>query len=733
LIPSSVFTGLVAIGMLLVSSPLLGRANTPNPGAQPTSASYETRPSAEAFRVLPPPGPEAPEITPFLQYQTTLAWRQDELRRARWSQVKTAADLQRLRASLKQSVLDMIGGLPKDKTDLHASIVGTLPGHGFRIEKLIYQSLPGLYVTALVYVPENNRKVHPAVLVPAGHAANGKIHYQEVSQRLVLRGYLVINWDPVGQGERSQFWDAHAGNTRYNLICGEHAVMGNLAYLAGANLARWEIWDGMRAVDYLLTRPDVDPHHISITGTSGGGFQAALIGALDDRIHVVIPSCYITSLPMRVTNRIFADPDSDPEQDLFGFIARGVDHSGLLLMMYPRPVMVAAVTLDFFPIQGAYKSFAEVRTFYERFGYADRIRISESYNTHQYSLHNPEAALEFLDRFNRMPLRHGLPPLTTFAEADLRVTHSGQVSVDFPDAKPLLSFIAEYANNRRLNPQTTLAAMDAALEDPRIASWTVGPYNGTLSAKELRWESVGTTTAGSARIDRYLLHHSTSLAMPVLRIHDQHAKSRGTVIWTRLEGKATEKDWPEIAAFLRDGYQVYSFDFRGLGESRMNYRARSADDPQLLKQDFNQAYADPLSGVLADYVYNSLLTGRPYFLQLLDDLKIAALFIRSQSGRALPIKIAAVTDAHSLAASFIEIDADLQLLPDDHAPSFDWAELVKQKQEQWPIVYVLPFGALLRGDDRRQKSIPAKLNSPTHASPSLTPPDEGRCRSDLPS
>ena len=716
--PFSVLTGFVTIGMLLAASSPPCRANPSLPGltAQPSSASYETAPPADAFRVLPSPGPEAPEITPFLQYQTTLAWRQDELRRARWSQVKTAADLQRLRASLKQSVLDMIGGLPKDKTDLHASIAGTLPGRGFHIEKLIYQSLPGLYVTALVYVPENDAKVHPAVLVPAGHAANGKIHYQELSQRLAQRGYVVISWDPVGQGERSQFWDAKAGNTRYNLICAEHAVMGNLAYLAGANLARWEIWDGMRAVDYLLTRPDVDPHRISITGTSGGGFQAALIGALDDRIQVVIPSCYITSLPMRVANRIFADPDSDPEQDLFGFIARGADHAGLLLMMYPRPVMVATVTLDFFPVQGSYKSFAEVRAFYERFGHADRIRLTESYNTHQYSLHNQEAALEFLDRFNRMPLRHGLPPVTTFPEADLRVTHSGQVSVDFPDAKALLSFIAEYASQRRPNPPTTLAAMYAALEDPRIGSWTVSPYTGTLSAKELRWEAVGTTTAGSVRIDRYLLHHSTSLAMPMLRIHDDQAKPRGTVIWIRLEGKATEKDWPEIAAFLRDGYQVYSFDFRGLGESRMNYRARSADDPNLLKQNFNEAYADPLSGVLADYVYNSLLTGRPYFLQLLDDLKIAELFIRSQSGRALPINIAAVNDAHSLAARFTEIDADIQLLPDDHAPSIDWADLVEKKQEQWPIVYVLPFGASLRSADPRRVSSSPKIN---RAHPSL--------------
>ena len=87
---------------------------------------------------------------------------------------------------------------------------------GFTIEKLIYESLPGVYVTALVYSPDDHSSKHPAVLVPAGHATNGKIHYQGLSQRLASRGYVVIAWDPVGQGERSQFWDvmqARAGTT----------------------------------------------------------------------------------------------------------------------------------------------------------------------------------------------------------------------------------------------------------------------------------------------------------------------------------------------------------------------------------------------------------------------------------------------------------------------------------------------------------------------------------------
>jgi Acetyl xylan esterase (AXE1) len=663
------------------------------------SAPYEGAPPAEAFRVLPQPNGEDPEITPYLLYQTALAWHQDELRQAHWSQVKTEDDLLRLRAELRRSVLEMIGGLPTEKTDLHATVTGRISANGFHIEKLIYQSLPGLYVTALVYVPENGDKVHPAILVAAGHSANGKIHYQDLCQRLVQRGYLVISWDPVGQGERSQFWDAKAKKSRYNLICAEHAVMGNLAYLAGANLARWEIWDGTRAVDYLLTRPDVDGRRISLTGTSGGGFQTALLGALDERIRVVIPSCYITALPMRIENRIFVDPDSDPEQDLFGFVSKGVDHAGLLLMMYPRAVMIATATLDFFPIQGAHKSYSEVRSFYERFGHADRIGFAESYNLHQYSLKNQEAALDFLDRFNKMPLRHGLAPVTAFSDADLIVTKSGQLSVDYPEAQPLLHFIAKYSIEGQRRTSKTLGQLYRSEQDPQIPSWTVGRYAGSAPAREVRWEAVGSSTFGATHIDRYLLHHSTYLQMPLLHFHNDGSHSKGAVIWFSLRGKATEKDWPQIAKLLSDGYEVFSFDFRGLGETRMNYRARSSDDPELVQGDFDDAYISPLSSVLAGHVYNSLLLGRPYFLQMMDDLKIAELFIRSQDTQShlsrRPLAIAASGDTYGLANRFSEIDREATILPTKSAPILDWSNLVTNGEEQWPIAFLMPSGALL--------------------------------------
>jgi cephalosporin-C deacetylase-like acetyl esterase len=562
-------------------------------------------PPPEAFRVLPPVTAEGPTITPYLKYQTEMAWREDEARRNEWAQIHTEADLIRVQDKMQESLLAMLGALPSERTPLHARITGKIAMDGFHIEKLIYESLPGVYVTALVYVPDDGNKTHPGILVPAGHSTNGKNHYQVLCQRLVHHGYVAIAWDPVGQGERSQFWDAKAGKSRYNLICAEHAVMGNLAYLAGTNLARWEIWDGIRAVDYLLTRPDVDPQRINITGTSGGGFQTAHIAALDRRIKAAAPSCYITALPMRVYNRIFQDPDSDPEQDLYGMISNHIDNPGLLLMMYPRPVFVSAAVLDFFPIEGAHRSVREVTELYGKFNHADRIAMAEGYHDHQYSPQNQEAAVAFLDHFNGLK-----PPKEKFEAKELddkavQVTRTGQVMLDFEDARSMMDVIREYYENHKKEPSKTVKQLYYSNLRPNIDKWRVAEFDGGVTGvDEIRWESVGESQFGGATISKYVLHHSRYLQMPLLRIRKTGSDRGPVLVWLGENGKATAEDWPTIAKYVEDGYTVLSFDPRGLGETRMPFKAVSPDDPALAHLDFNQAYVSPLSSVLAGYQYN---------------------------------------------------------------------------------------------------------------------------------
>jgi hypothetical protein len=210
---------------------------------------------------------------------------------------------------------------------------------------------------------------------------------------------------------------------------------------------------------------------------------------------------------------------------------------------------------------------------------------------------------------------------------------------------------------------------------------------------------MGNNKVEGIHIDRYLLHHSTYLEMPLLHFYKDGGSPRGSVLWLSVVGKATEKDWPEFHRLIDEGYEVFSFDLRGLGETRMNYRAISPDDPGLVQGNFDQAYVHPLSSVMADYVYNSLLTGRPYFLQMMDDIKIAQFFARSKSANSSkPIAIfAADGESYSLASRFKEIDPSVVILPTAASrPPLDWFNLVAQQREQWPIVFLMPSGASLK-------------------------------------
>jgi Acetyl xylan esterase (AXE1) len=657
-------------------------------------ATAAPEPPSDAFTVLEP-SKDGPRITPYLARQIETAWRQDDRRRARLAAVRTERDLLALQTELRARLLRSIGGLPATRTPLHAQVTGRIQMTGFHVEKLVFESLPGIFVTALVYVPDGGGR-HPAVLVPCGHSSNGKVHYQALCQRLALRGYVAICWDPVGQGERSQFWDATAGKSRYNLICGEHAILGNLAYLAGANLARWEIWDGMRALDYLLTRSDVDASRVSITGTSGGGFQTAMIAALDPRIGTAVPSCYITALPMRVANRIFKDPDSDPEQDPYGMIADGIDHPGLLLLMYPRPVFVAAAVLDFFPIEGTRQTVRQVAALYRRFGHGDRIGMVEGYHEHAYSLENQEAAFRFLDRFNRQPAPHDAPAVTELGEQTLRCTRTGQVRLDHPDGRSLLDEIRDYARGHAHGPVASLAALYHGAGDPGISRWPIAAYAGVEPEREIRWETVGGSTLEGIRVDKYVLHHSGGLRLPLVHVHAAgSATPARAVLWMSDHGKARAEDWPTLRKYVSDGHDVVSFDGRGLGETRMRYTAMSIDDPSLAQADFDHAYGNALSSVLADYVYNSLLTGRPYYLQLIEDVEIASRFAREHLG-AQSLAVAAQGDAYTLAHDAAAVLPRLELLPDSGARVLSWADLVEKEQEVWPIQYLLPGGAYVR-------------------------------------
>jgi hypothetical protein len=362
-------------------------------------------------------------------------------------------------------------------------------------------------------------------------------------------------------------------------------------------------------------------------------------------------------------------------------------------------VMIASAVLDFFPIEGARKSFREAQRVYERLKHAERIAMTEGYHGHQFSDQNQEAALDFLDRFNDLPTRHDLGVAKELPDKELLCTHSGQVMLELGDARSLMDVIRDYYENRKNSPVLDLRTQYRLGQTSDIGKWSVSEFDGSSAGEtQITWLLEGSTKFGDFQIDKYVLHHSRMLAMPLLYIHKSSGEQTSALLWFKESGKSASADWPEIESYLHSGYSIVTFDFRGLGETRMPYTAVSPDDPMLGKLDFDHAYQNPLSGVLANHVYNSLLSGRPYFFQMIEDAEIAKRFVSAQLGTKVAA-VAAPGEAYTLAAAIAEVFQNVKLLRGINSVLFQWSELVEKKQETWPIQYLVPGGAYIHQEN----------------------------------
>ncbi|MFO0968229.1 MAG: acetylxylan esterase [Gemmataceae bacterium] len=510
-----------------------------------------------------------------------LADRQQAERRARFAAVTTKADLETLQKSLREKFLRLLDGLPASKGPPPAKVIGRIEAEDYVIEKLVFESLPGYFVPALLYKPAKIKGRLPAVISPCGHSPTGKAAatYQILHINLVKRGYIVLTYDPVGQGERSQFWDADKKRSRFNLTCGEHAVLGNPLYLLGTSLARYRIHDGIRAIDYLASLPEVDAERIGCAGNSGGGTLTAYIAALDRRVKAAAIGCYITTLPRRMGNRIQTDPDADPEQDIFGFVSEGIDHAGLLALRVPRPTLLATAQLDFFPIEGARESFAEAKALYRVAGAEERVAMVEAAEKHGLSLPLRQAIYRHFDRWlARKADAEGTEiALKPRAVKDLFVCKDEQVNATFR-SRHLLTLALEEFDGRKKAERTPLA--DLLRLDPKDADYRI------------------------------------------IEISPGKAASDNLVIC--INGNET-RPWQEEKAFLEalkeKGHAIVVIEPRGVGSLRPKLSVRGHD------------YADPLVGVEENLAYNAFLVGKSLLGMRVTDVQSAVRKLAARTKR----------------------------------------------------------------------------------------------------
>jgi hypothetical protein len=271
--------------------------------------------------------------------------------------LKSAEDWITRQKKVSDILMKTIGPFP-EKTPLNARVTGIVQKDGFRIEKVIYESMPGLYVTAVMLIPDGKVKNRPAIIQVSGHgfAAFRSAGTQRQIYNLARKGFIVFAIDPLGQGERIQYWDdVKKGSVLGTSPTSEHSHFGNQMFLSGISPIRYFIWDGIRGVDYLLTRKEVDSERIGIYGCSGGGTQATFIAAFDERIKAAVIGCYITGF-RRLLESI---GPQDAEQNIYHGIKHGITHADLLQVRAPRPLLISSTTRDFFSIQGAVETYNE--------------------------------------------------------------------------------------------------------------------------------------------------------------------------------------------------------------------------------------------------------------------------------------------------------------------------------------------------------------------------------------
>jgi cephalosporin-C deacetylase-like acetyl esterase len=265
---------------------------------------------------------------------------------AKWDQVRseirTAADLENRNRFVREKIREMLGGFP-ERNPLGPIVTRAQQRPGYRVENVMFQSRPNFWVTANLYVPTSGSGPFPGIISPCGHYAPARMYesYQAFYQLLVKNGFVVLAYDPIGQGERRQFWNPQ---TNVNEIGGsstwEHDMPGHLLFLLGQNLTEYRIWDGMRAIDYLEMHPEVDSKRIGCTGHSGGGTLTLYISSIDERVQCAVMNegGYGRRWPMHIGPGEEVGT-GDVEQHFFPAGIYGIDMYDTRMAIAPRPAL----------------------------------------------------------------------------------------------------------------------------------------------------------------------------------------------------------------------------------------------------------------------------------------------------------------------------------------------------------------------------------------------------------
>jgi cephalosporin-C deacetylase-like acetyl esterase len=414
---------------------------------------------------------------PVLDWMDTIAQQQVHQRAEAIGEIHTVSQAEERKKLVRKTILEDLGGLPDYRGPLNARITGQIRTDSYSIEKVIYDSLPGFYVTANVYRP-NTPGRYPAVLLQAGHTQEGKLEDQRIAANLAIKGFVVLCFDPIGQGERSQTYSDQLGAPLAGWSTPEHIQMGAQSELIGEGLGRYFIWDARRSLDYLASRSDVDASRMGAAGCSGGGALTTFLGALDSRLKVVIPACYPSTF-----QQLFRTLGPDAEMIIPHLLASGLDTADLVELSAPTPWLLEATENDQFHFRhdGVQLVYEEAKKWYAIYGAQDKVGFLVGPGWHGMPLVSREAVYEWMIRY----LKSGQgdfheQPVTMYTNDQLLVTPSGNVNNE-PGSRKLYQFLSADLHAKQ-HPGTTAELM-TELRDLKI------PTDGSAPTVKILAES----------------------------------------------------------------------------------------------------------------------------------------------------------------------------------------------------------------------------------------------------
>jgi cephalosporin-C deacetylase-like acetyl esterase len=542
----------------------------------------------------------------------------------------TIEDVNRRRAYLRERMLDDLGGFP-ERTPLNARVVGVLQRSEYKIEKVIFESQPHFYVTASLYLPTTGHPPYPAILFPLGHEPGGKTNptWQQMLGSLATKGFVALTWDPIGQGERLQIYDEDLRESKVGDSTTEHTVLGTQCLLIGDHLARYTIWDGIRALDYLLSRPEVDPTRVGLTGNSGGGTHTAYIAALDDRIRVAAPSCYITSWRLM----LHTIGPQDAEQTFPFWLQDGLDYADYLYAFAPKPYLLLSAIRDFFPIAGARETFAEATRVYSAIGAKEELGMFEADDGHGYNQPRRLAAYEWFGRLLKgLDDKDPEPQIEMATPEELRCTPTGQVSTSL-GGETVFTLNQKRLERLKANRRTSTVELPRKVQElihyePPSRPSQVKPY--------------GTISRSGYHIEKLTYESESGIIIPsLLFVPDRGDDRKPAVVLVSGDGKkASALDAEQL---VTSGMVVLSIDARGFGETQVN--------TDLNSKEFGHYFGDFRDAMTALLVGKTMVGMRALDIMRAVDLLSARpgidrekIYAYGKKGGAVPALYAAVLD-----------------------------------------------------------------------------------------